>query len=55
VSGPAGAFGVLAGIAVLIAVWTTGYGLRLARSRPAADPPVSGGRGRPSLERSEAG
>jgi hypothetical protein len=40
VSGQAGAFGVLAGIAVVIAAWTAGYGLRRARADRVPDPPV---------------
>jgi hypothetical protein len=40
VSGRAGAFGVLAGIALVIAAWTTGYGLRRGRAELAPDPPV---------------
>jgi hypothetical protein len=40
VSGPAGAFGVLAVIAVMIAAWTAGYGLRLGRPGRAAGRPV---------------
>ena len=38
VSSQAGAFGVLAGIAVGIAAWTAGYGLRLGRAAEAAEP-----------------
>ncbi len=56
VAGQAGAFGVLAGIAVVIAAWTAGYGLRLGRAALApADQPVSAARTSPHLERSEAG
>jgi predicted MFS family arabinose efflux permease len=55
VSGEAGAFGVLAGIAVLLAAWTARYGLRRGRAGLAADPPVRSGRGCPCLERSRAG
>jgi MFS family permease len=40
VSGQAGAFGVLAGIALVIAAGTAGYGLRRGRADRAADPPV---------------
>jgi hypothetical protein len=40
VSGQAGAFGVLAGIAVVVAAWTVGYRFRLVRADRAPDPPV---------------
>jgi MFS family permease len=40
VSGQAGAFGVLAGIAVVVAAWTAGYRFRLGRADRAPDPPV---------------
>jgi hypothetical protein len=40
VSGQAGAFGVLAGTAVVIAAGTAGYGLRRGRADRAPDPPV---------------
>jgi hypothetical protein len=40
VSDQAGAFGVLAGIAVVIAAWTAGYGLRGGRADRVPDPPV---------------
>ena len=40
VSGQAGAFGILAGIAVVVAAGTAGYGLRRARADRAPDPPV---------------
>jgi hypothetical protein len=40
VSGQAGAFGVLAGIAVVVAAWTAGYRVRLGRADRAPDPPV---------------
>jgi hypothetical protein len=40
VSGQAGAFGVLAGIAVVIAAGTAGYGFRRGRIDRAPDPPV---------------
>jgi Major Facilitator Superfamily len=53
-AGQAGAFGVLAGIAVVIAAWTAWYGLRLGQAQPAADPPAPSGRGAPYLDRSEA-
>jgi hypothetical protein len=39
-SGQAGAFGVLAGIAVVIAAGTAGYRLRQSRADRAPDPPV---------------
>jgi hypothetical protein len=39
-SGQAGAFGVLAGIAVVIAAGTAGYRLRRSRADRAPDPPV---------------
>ena len=56
VTGQAGAFGVLAGIAVVIAAWTAGYGLRPGRAALApADQPVRDGRTSPHLEHSEAG
>ena len=56
VAGEAGAFGVLAGIAVVIAAWTAGYGLRPDGAALApADQPVRGGRTSPCLEHSEAG
>lgn len=54
VSGQAGAFGVLAGIAVLIAAWTAVYGLRPDRSARACDQPVRAGRTSPRLEHTEA-
>ncbi len=54
-AGQAGAFGVLAGIAVVIAAWTSGYGLRLGRAaRASADQPAPAGRTSPCLEHSEA-
>ena len=54
VAGQAGAFGVLAGIAVVIAAWTSGYGLRLGRAaRASADQPARAGRASPCLEHSE--
>ena len=40
VSGQAGAFGVLAGIAVVIAAWTAGYGFRRGWADRVPDPPV---------------
>jgi hypothetical protein len=40
VSGQAGAFGVLAGVAVVVAAWTAGYRFRLGRADRAPDPPV---------------
>ena len=40
VSGQAGAFGVLAGIAVVVAAWTAWYRFRLGRADRAPDPPV---------------
>lgn len=40
VSGQASAFGVLAGIAVVIAAGTAGYGLRRSRADRIPDPPV---------------
>jgi len=40
VSGQAGAFGVLAGIAVVIAAGTAGYGLRRSRADRVPHPPV---------------
>jgi len=56
VAGQAGAFGVLAGIAVVIAAWTAGYGLRPGRAALApADQPARAGRTSPCLEHSEAG
>ena len=56
VAGQAGAFGVLAGIAVVIAAWTAGYGLRPGRAALApADQPARVGRTSPCLEHSEAG
>ena len=55
VAGQAGAFGVLAGIAVVIAAWTSAYGLRLGRAaRASADQPARAGRTSPCLEHSEA-
>jgi len=55
VAGQAGAFGVLAGVAVLIAAWTAGYGLGPGGAAlGAADQPVRAGRASPSLEHSEA-
>jgi hypothetical protein len=39
-SGQVGAFGVLAGIAIVIAGETAGYGLRRSRADRAPDPPV---------------
>jgi hypothetical protein len=50
VSSQAGAFGVLAGIAVVIAAWTAGYGLRPDRAAAAPDPVRIGA----CLERGEA-
>jgi MFS family permease len=50
-SDPAGAFGLLAGLAVVVAVWTAGYGAWLGRVRRAPEPPVGTS---PGLERSEA-
>ena len=55
VAGQAGAFGVLAGIAVVIAAWTAGYGLRPGRATVAPDQTARAGRTSPSLEHSEAG
>ena len=56
VAGQAGAFGVLAGIAVMIAAWTAGYGLRPGPAGLAlADQPVRADRTSPYLEHSEAG
>jgi hypothetical protein len=40
VSGQAGTFGVLAGIAVVVAAWTAGYRIRQGRVARAPDPPV---------------
>jgi predicted MFS family arabinose efflux permease len=40
VSGQAGAFGVLAGIAIVVAAWMAGYRVRLGRADRAPDPPV---------------
>jgi len=40
VSGQAGAFAILAGIALVIAAGTAGYGLRQARADRASEPPV---------------
>jgi hypothetical protein len=52
VSGQAGAFGLLAGTAVVIAAWTAGYGLRPGRTAlVSAGQPVRAG---PCLEHSEA-
>ena len=45
-AGQAGAFGILAAVAVVIAAWTAAYGLRLSRPGPAVDPPVRSQRGR---------
>jgi hypothetical protein len=52
VSSQAGAFGVLAVLAVVVAAWMAGYGVRLERAVHAADRPV---RSCPGLEHSEAG
>jgi len=40
VSGQAGAFGVLAGIAVVVAAWTAGCRVRLGRTDRVPDPRV---------------
>ena len=40
VSDPAGAFGLLAGLAVVIAAWTAGYGLRRGWAGRVPDRPV---------------
>ncbi len=37
VSGQAGAFGMLAGIAVVVAAWTAGYRVRLGRADRASE------------------
>ncbi|HUB23471.1 MAG TPA: hypothetical protein VMA97_13840 [Streptosporangiaceae bacterium] len=50
-SDPAGAFGLLAGLAVVVAIWTAGYGAWLGRVRRAPGPPVGTS---PGLERGEA-
>ncbi len=50
VSSQAGAFGLLAGIAVVIAAWTAGYGLRPGRAADAPEPV----RISPCLERGQA-
>jgi hypothetical protein len=50
VSSPAGAFGLLAAVAVVIAAWTAGYGLRPGRTADAPEPV----RISPYLEREEA-
>jgi MFS family permease len=50
VSSQAGAFGMLAGIAVVIAAWTAGYGLRPGRAADAPEPVRIGA----CLERGEA-
>ena len=56
VTSQAGAFGILAGIAVVVAAWTAGYGLRPDGAALApADQPVRAGRTSPCLEHSEAG
>ena len=50
-SDPAGAFGLLAAIAVVVAAWTAGYGAWLGRVRHAPGPPAGTS---PHRERSEA-
>jgi Major Facilitator Superfamily len=50
-SDPAGAFGLLAGLAVVVAAWTAGYGAWLGRVRHPPEPPAGTS---PCLERSEA-
>jgi hypothetical protein len=50
-SDPAGSFGLLAALAVAVAVWTAGYGAWLGRGRRAPEPPDGTS---PCLERSEA-
>jgi hypothetical protein len=47
VTSQAGAFGILAGIAVVIAVGTAGYGLTRGRADRVPDPPAASPRGVP--------